>query len=226
VCGIGFFMWPLVLFCDITNVCGSDSGGNGNGDKVAEAMDGDGRGELYSPTVPKDLLTTVREAGQVCSQIGPVVIASQIQQESGWNKKLVGTDGAEGISQVPPDKFKKWGEDEDDNDKTSGLDPEDSIMAQGRYMCSLAKQIDTLLDTKQVKGDPLDLTLAAYDIGLDAIKGAKGIPKGSPANGYVMGVRSSFGLYSGAMKPPEGEDYPSLGPRPTPGGTSNPTDAP
>ncbi|MEU0844901.1 transglycosylase SLT domain-containing protein [Streptomyces sp. NPDC005962] len=59
--------------------------------------------------------------GDLCSQIGPVVIASQIQQESGWNKELVGINGAEGISQVPPDTFKKWGEDENDNDKTSGL---------------------------------------------------------------------------------------------------------
>ncbi|WP_413102880.1 transglycosylase SLT domain-containing protein [Streptomyces sp. Inha503] len=185
---------------------------------------GDGRDELYSPAVPQDLLTTVRDAGQLCSQIGPVVIASQIQLESGWNKKLVGTDGAEGISQVPPDKFEEFGEDENDNDKTSGLDPEDSIMAQGRYMCSLAKQIDTLLDTKQVKGDPLDLTLAAYDVGLDTIKEAKGIPDGSPANGYVTGVRSSFALYAGVMKPPEGEDYPTMSPAPMPSGSSIPTD--
>ncbi|WP_210594196.1 hypothetical protein [Streptomyces sp. GESEQ-35] len=125
-------------------------------------------------------------------------------------------DGAEGISQAPPDKFEEFGEDESGNDKTSGLDPKDSIMAQGRYMCSLAKQIDTLLDTKQVKGDPLDLTLAADDIGLDAVKQAKGIPAGSEANAYVYGVRRSFALYAGAMKPPEGEDYPSMSPRPEP----------
>ncbi len=222
------YMWPIVIFCSIFNVCGSggDGGGDGGekGDRVMEVNNGDGREELYSPAVPTDLLRTVRDAGALCFQIGPVVVAAQIQQESGWNEKLVGTDGAEGISQVPPDKFEEFGEDDDNNGKTSGLDPEDSIMTQGRYLCSLAKQIDTLLDTKKVKGDPLDLTLAAYDVGLDKIKKAKGVPEASDANTYVVGVRSSFALYAGVVKPPEGEDYPTMSPAPQPSESSSPTD--
>ena len=70
---------------------------------------------------PRWSVGQLREIGDLCSQIGPVVIASQIQQESGWNKELVGINGAEGISQVPPETFKKWGEDENDSDKASGL---------------------------------------------------------------------------------------------------------
>ncbi|MFF0728738.1 lytic transglycosylase domain-containing protein [Streptomyces sp. NPDC004134] len=213
VCAIGFLLWPLVMICQIFDVCGSDGENN---DEIVRVVNGNGKDALYAPAVQDDLLEAVRKAGRECTEIGPVVIAAQIQQESGWNEDLVGPDGEKGISQLPPDKFDEFGEDEDDSGETSATDPEDSIVAQGKYLCSLAEEIAGLLKSGAVEGDPLDLTLAAYDVGLDVIKDAKGIPKGSPANGYVSAVRSAFPLYAGTVKPPDGEDYPSLEPRPTP----------
>ncbi|MEU9222155.1 transglycosylase SLT domain-containing protein [Streptomyces sp. NPDC048376] len=224
VCAIGFFFWPLVLLCDIFNFCGTDHGGSGARDEVSMVMNGDGREELYSTSVPSDLATTIREAGAECTQIGPVVIAAQIQLESGWNRTLVGDDGEEGISQLPPDKFEEFGEDEDDNDKTSAMDPEDSIMAQGRYMCSLSKDVGTQLDAGAIEGDPLDLTLAAYNIGFETIEQAGGLPEGTEgasAKGYVTAIRASFPYYAGTLAK-DGEDYPSMTSPPWPSGARKP----
>ncbi|WP_329473057.1 transglycosylase SLT domain-containing protein [Streptomyces sp. NBC_01723] len=208
------FFLPLVIICDIFGCGGGAGGATGDSSQVAEAFGGDGRGELYEPSVPGEFLEYIKNAGAECTQIGPVVIASQIQLESMFNERLVGPDGAEGISQLPPDKFEEFGEDEDDNDKTSALDAADSIMAQGRYMCSLAEHIDELVANNEVEGDLLDLTLAAYHVGLDTVKESGGVPAHSGAQSYVYGVRSSFVVYSGAVKVPEGSAYPTISPLP------------
>ncbi|TXL83873.1 transglycosylase SLT domain-containing protein [Streptomyces sp. IB2014 016-6] len=208
------FFFPLVIICDIFGCGGGDGSATGDSDQVAEAFGGDGRGELYEASVPAEFREHIKKAGAECAQIGPIVIASQIQRESMFNEKLVGPDGAEGISQLPPDKFDEFGEDEDDNDETSALDAADSIMAQGKYLCSLAEDIDVLAANNEVKGDRLDLTLAAYHVGLDAVRQAKGVPDHSGAQSYVYGVRSSFAVYSGAVKVPEGSAYPTISPLP------------
>ncbi|MEE1940980.1 transglycosylase SLT domain-containing protein [Streptomyces sp. TRM 70361] len=216
VCAIGFILWPLVIICDIFGCGDGDGSAQVNSDQVVEAFQGDGGGELYYDSLPSKYHQPIQDAGAECTQIGPVVIAAQIQQESAFNESLVGPDGAEGISQVPPDKFEEFGEDEDDNDETSALDFEDSIGAQGKYMCSLAEEIDTLIANNEVEGDRLDMTLAAYDLGLDAVKQAKGVPDGSRAQSYIIGVRTSFALYSGAIAPPSGSPYPTITPLPLP----------
>ncbi|WP_326798185.1 transglycosylase SLT domain-containing protein [Streptomyces sp. NBC_01808] len=214
--GIAKTFWPLVIFCKIFPVCDSGGGGDGGGnDEISLVVEGNGRQELYSPSVPVAWVTEVRDAGRECTEIGPIVIAAQIQFESGWNEKLLGPNGEEGLSQLPADKFDEFGGDADDDDEDSRMDPEDSIAAQGKYMCSLAEEIGVLLDNGQVEGDPLDLALAAYDVGLDVIKDAKGIPEGSETNGYVYGIRSLFPLYAGVEKPPDGETYPSPSPFPS-----------
>ncbi|MER7693721.1 lytic transglycosylase domain-containing protein [Streptomyces sp. NPDC097610] len=216
---LGHLFLPLVILCKIGILHCNAGGGGGGGvddDKVAAAFSSDGLDELNEKAVPPAYLARIKNAGTECKQIGAIVIASQIQQESKFNEKLVGPDGAEGISQLPPDKFKEFGKDDDNNGKTSALDAADSIMAQGRYMCSLAREIDTLLANNAIAGDPLDLTLAAYDAGLDAVKQAKGIPESSEAQGYVVGVRSSFAVYSASVNLTD-QPYPSLSAPPTEG---------
>jgi len=195
-------------------------------DQISEVFAGDGRGDLNDKSVPPEYLDAIEKAGKECPRIGPIVIAAQIAQESGFKEDLVGSDGAEGISQLPPGKFKEFGEDDDDNGESSALDPEDSIMAQGRYMCSLAEDIDKLIANNQVaKADDskrLDMTLAAYHLGLKAVEKAKGTPGTEEAKIYVTAVRSSFSLYAGVVKAPEGESYPTPSPLPpSPSSESN-----
>ncbi|MFD5627451.1 MULTISPECIES: transglycosylase SLT domain-containing protein [unclassified Streptomyces] len=223
MCALGWIFWPIVLLCEIGILpCDADSGGGGgvDTDQIVAAFNSDGKAALKEGAVPDEYLSDIEDAGAECSQIGAIVIVSQIQAESQFNPKLVGLDGKEGISQLPPDKFKEFGEDDDDNDKTSALDASDSIMAQGRYMCSLAKEIDTLIANNEVKGNSLDMTLAAYTAGLDAVKAAKGVPDTDKAQSYVVSVRSSFALYTDSVDLGEDdEEYPSLSPRPTPSTT-------
>ncbi|MET4926990.1 transglycosylase SLT domain-containing protein [Streptomyces sp. PSRA5] len=214
VSAIGYFFMPLVIICDIFGCGGGDGGASVDDDRVAEVFAGDGRDELNEAAVPAQFLEHVKEAGAECDRIGPMVIAAQIQYESQWNQELVGLDGEKGLSQLPPDKFDEFGEDDDDNDDTSALDAADSIRAQGRYLCSLSKEIETLAANNKVKGDHLDLTLAAYDLGLSAVKQAKGVPASGGAQSYIYGIRSSFSLYSDAIKLPDGAVYPTISPLP------------
>ncbi|MFD0315649.1 transglycosylase SLT domain-containing protein [Streptomyces flavalbus] len=219
MCAIGWILWPVVLLCEIGILpCGGGGGGGGGGvdsSVIVDAFNSDGLGELNTEAVPSKYREVIEKAGGECAQIGAIVIVSQVQYESGFVENLVGPDGAKGLSQLPPDKFEEYGEDEDDNDETSALDGEDSIMAQARYMCALAKDIDALLASGEVEGDRLDLTLAAYDAGLDAVKQAKGVPETPRSQTYIIGVRSSFALYSEGAALSD-EEYPSLSPRPTP----------
>ncbi|GLY24666.1 transglycosylase SLT domain-containing protein [Micromonospora sp. NBRC 101691] len=200
--GLGVLLAPLIFLILLFGGGGSgmDPGQSAN-DSLA-AVQGDGKGELDSGQVPEALADTIEEAGATCTEIGPVVIAAQIEVASGWDPAKVGPDGRLGISQLPPDVFTRYGQDTDENDETSALDEEDSIMAQARYVCALAGEVRGLLDSGQAIGDVLDLTLVAYDQGIEAVRGAGGIPDDNGAQGYVVQVRALFGKYMGLGGPP------------------------
>ncbi|MCX4737470.1 lytic transglycosylase domain-containing protein [Streptomyces antibioticus] len=215
--GFGVLLAPVIALVLLFG------GGGGGGDtptleaQASQAIDiftGDGKGDLEPSTVPDDLYDPIVKAGAVCDTVGPIVIASQIEQESAFDATLVGPNGELGLSQLPPEIFTRFGEDDDDNDKVSALDAADSILAQGRYLCDLAGQAQRAIDDGRATGTVLDLALAAYDVGMDAVLAAKGLP--SEAQGYVAAVRAQFSKYSGLAAPPEGA---------TPGVTPGPTDS-
>ncbi|MGV9450207.1 transglycosylase SLT domain-containing protein [Streptomyces sp. NPDC003635] len=217
--GFGVLLAPLIALIMLFGGGGSDSDNQGTADQVIASLQGDGSGELDTSTVPEDLVETIEEAGELCGAIGPIVIASQIERESGFDAALVGPDGKQGISQLPPEKFTQYGEDDDDNDKVSALDAEDSIMAQGRYMCALADEAQKMIDNGEVvrtgtTDTALDLALAAYHVGMDAVRAARGVPNTNEAQGYVLAVRAQFAKYEGIAAPPSGAT-PGVTPEPT-----------
>ncbi|MFH9016720.1 transglycosylase SLT domain-containing protein [Streptomyces sp. NPDC017943] len=180
--------------------------------RAQEIALGDGLGELETTrsgeegvsrdgrtacTVPNDYYLSILEAGAVCDVIGPVTIAAQIQYESRFAADFVGPNGAEGISQLPPDKFEQFADEDGDP-----FNPQDSIAAQGAYLCALAEEADELLDQGQVTGNVLDLTLAAYDVGMDAVREAGGVPATEESQSYVVGVRAWFASMEGLGPPP------------------------
>ncbi|MET7609402.1 lytic transglycosylase domain-containing protein [Streptomyces avermitilis] len=183
--------------------------GNFDTDRAEKITLGEGRGDLeLSPpesfggtgsqpcTVPADLYEPIQEAGDICDVIGPVTIAAQIQYESGFDPSFVGSNGAKGISQVPSDVFTQLKGDADPTD------PEESISAQGQYLCSLAEQVQNMVDRQEVTGNVLDMTLAAYDAGIDAVRQAKGVPATNDSQSYVLGVRTWFAPMEGVGPPP------------------------
>ncbi|MFH8470985.1 lytic transglycosylase domain-containing protein [Streptomyces sp. NPDC017991] len=197
---------PAERRCDIAErALGSEP--EAQADRVQSIFLGDGKGnlelslggagEVTQPcTVPFDLLESINTAGSVCDTIGPVTVAAQIQYETAFDAGFVGPNGAEGISQVPADVFAELKADGDP------LDAEQSIEVQGQYLCNLADEAQELLDSGQATGSALDLALAAYDVGMDAVREAGGVPATEDSQSYVIGVRTWFAPMEGVGPPP------------------------
>ncbi|MET8945668.1 lytic transglycosylase domain-containing protein [Streptomyces sp. NPDC004542] len=200
--GFGVLFAPLIaLILFFTG--GGGGGGDGRGEapdpvEIAGIIQGDGSGEFDPKSVPEGIADPIIEAGSLCPDIGPVVIAAQIDQESGFQGDKTGREGEQGVSQLPPDVFTRLGKDDDDNGETSALDAADSILAQGRFMCELADKMRPLATTEPL-GDLVSLTLAAYDAGPEAVLDAGGVPRTNASQTYVLAVRAKFAIYEGAV---------------------------
>ncbi|MDT0395105.1 MULTISPECIES: lytic transglycosylase domain-containing protein [Streptomyces] len=219
--GFGVLLAPLIALILLFSGGGDGSAGPEDADEVIAVFNGDGGGELEASTVPEDLVDPIEEAGGLCDAVGPVVIASQIERESAFDGTLVGENGEKGVSQLPPEIFDEYGEDEDDNDETSALDAADSILAQGRYLCHLAEEAQRMIDANEATGNVLDLALAGYHVGMDAVRAAEGVPQTNEAQGYVLAIRAQFAKYAGVAAPPPGAT-----PGVTPGADPSPSGTP
>lgn len=221
--GLGVLLAPLIaLILLFTGGGGQDTSAyEEDAQEMIKVIQGDGKGELDASRVPEDMAESIEEAGKLCDAIGPVVIAAQIDEASGFDGSVVGDKGEKGVSQLPPDIFERYGQDDDDNDKVSALDVKDSIMAQGRFMCDLAGQAQAMIDANEATGSTLDLALAGYRVGMDAVRAAKEVPATNEAQGYIASIRSRFPEFQGVGAPPP-ETTPGVTPEPTPGSTTEP----
>ncbi|GAA2695605.1 hypothetical protein GCM10010310_57380 [Streptomyces violaceolatus] len=212
--GLGILLAPLIaLYLLFTSGGGGSEVTEGDATTALMIVQGDGKVDFDETTVPDDLVDPIEEAGQQCGAITAVVIASQIQAESAFDASKVGPGGRLGISQLPPKVFKQYGKDDDDNGEINARDAADSILAQGRYLCALSDQVDEALDSEAVLGDHLNLVLAAYRVGMDAVIAAKGVPAGNDIQQYILDIRSRFPVYAGIGAPPPTASPDSDGPR-------------
>jgi hypothetical protein len=196
--GFGVILAPLIaLILFFTGGGSPPTPQQSDIDAVTQAFQGAGDTPLDPNSVTEDLVQPIEDGGSICKTVTPVIIAAQIEVASDFQADLTGPDGAQGISQLPAAIFQQFGKDDDKNGKTSPFDVEDSIMAQGRYMCSLSDGVNKLIGDNEVIGNPLDLTLAAYKEGLAAVTTAKGIPVDNEAQGYVVNIRALFAKYEG-----------------------------
>ncbi|MGW0840143.1 peptidoglycan DD-metalloendopeptidase family protein [Streptomyces sp. NPDC002787] len=183
-------MMPVVMMVAVS----------GGGDAEAEEQ-GVGGG-LKSGQVPAEYVPWVLKAGAMCDVIKPAVIAAQIEAESGWNPNAKSPVGAEGLSQFMPGTWPSWGKDDDGNGRISPYDPGDAIMAQGRYDCALAEQVQGYKDSGQATGETLDLALAAYNAGPGAVQRYGGIPPYTETQNYVVRIMSLIAKYESVDDPP------------------------
>ena len=139
--------------------------------------------------MPEDLADTIKKAGQLCGAITPVVIAAQLDQASGFDKNKKSANGAQGIAQLPPDKFQQFAQDDAGDGDVTPLNATDSIMALGRFDCDLATQVQQFAPGGQ---NLLNLTLAAFAGGVDAVRLASGIPATNETQAYVAKVLSLY----------------------------------
>lgn len=173
-----------------------------SGGGEAEAEEQGVGGGLKSGQVPAEYVPWVLKAGAMCDVIKPAVIAAQIEAESGWNPNAKSPVGAEGLSQFMPGTWPSWGRDDDGNGRVSPYDPGDAIMAQGRYDCALAKQVQGYKDRGQATGETLDLALAAYNAGPGAVQKYGGVPPYTETQNYVARIKSLISKYESVDDPP------------------------
>lgn len=143
----------------------------------------------------------LRKAAEACTVVTPSLLAAQIDQLSGWDNGSATTTATaaatasrqQGIAAYTDAEWRTWGKDDDGNGSSSPLDQADAIMALGRQDCSLAEKITDLRTDGTVSGELVDLTLAAYAVGTDAVAGAGKVP--AEAQTYLAEVKALFARY-------------------------------
>lgn len=148
-------------------------------------------GRLDAGAIPSEFRDAVMKAGERCPAVSASVLAAQVEAESNWNPAATSPVGAQGISQFMPGTWSTWGKDYSGDGSADANNAEDAIGSQADFMCSLAAEVDQKIQTGIVKGDVLDLTLAAYNAGMGNVIKYKGIPPFPETTGYVFKIRDA-----------------------------------
>ncbi|MFF0546620.1 peptidoglycan DD-metalloendopeptidase family protein [Nocardia thailandica] len=145
--------------------------------------------DLEPGTVPAELAMWYRLGGTVCPQIGAPLLAAQGKQESGFQRGLTSSAGAQGLAQFLPGTATATASDgqpyvidADGNGVASVWDDGDAIIGQARYLCDIADNVDTWIREGKVvaPNGPAELYLAGYNAGEHAVLRSGGFPTGSP----------------------------------------------
>lgn len=159
------------------------SGGGGKDGEEEKKADG-----TVPVNVPAEYQADVSRAGKICPEISAAVIAVQIGKESSWQPQAKSSKGALGLAQFMPDTWKTEGKDGDGDGAADPMNAHDAIYSQGHFMCSLAAQMKKLIDAGKVKGEVLNLALAAYNAGPGAVEEYGGIPPFTDTQNYVQQI--------------------------------------
>ena len=159
------------------------SGGGGKDGEDEKKADG-----TIPVNVPAEYQADVSRAGKICPEISAAVIAVQIGKESSWQPQAKSQAGALGLAQFMPDTWKTEGKDGDGDGAADPMNAHDAIYSQGHFMCSLAAQMKKLIDAGKVKGEVLNLALAAYNAGPGAVEEDGGIPPLTETQNYVQEI--------------------------------------
>jgi soluble lytic murein transglycosylase-like protein len=116
------------------------------------------------------------------AQVQPQLVRAIIVVESAFNPKAVSKKGAVGLMQVLPKTARHYG-------VSNALDPQQNIIAGTRYLRDLIARY----------GNNLELVLAAYNAGADAVERyGKQVPPYSETRQYVPAVLSIYRALTGA----------------------------
>ncbi|WP_422336488.1 peptidoglycan DD-metalloendopeptidase family protein [Rhodococcus sp. (in: high G+C Gram-positive bacteria)] len=182
-------------FDETTVRWGSLPGGSGQATKMATdcTISGEGLGDrLAAGSVPAEFTPWIEKAGAICPQIKPSLLAAQLDAENGFRygaNAPVSQTGAGGPAQFMPGTWATYGKDYDGDGRVDINSIGDAVMAQGTYMCTIAKTIDGWIANGSVKAPNgrTELYLAGYNAGEGAVLSSGGFPAGS--TDYIVQTR-------------------------------------
>lgn len=148
---------------------------------------------LRPGAVPSDYEALIRRAAQTCPGVTAPLLAAQLDAESGWNPNAVSPVGAQGLAQFMPGTWTSEGIDGDGDGLRDPFNPADAIASQASFMCTLLAAVSTARD---LRGDPVDLALAAYNAGLGAVRRYAGVPPYTETEDYVRRIRAMMLTYA------------------------------
>lgn len=136
----------------------------------AQSMDAKRASAWLARSVQYDAAIS-RAAGE--AKVRPELVRAVIVVESGFNPRAVSRRGAIGLMQLLPSTARRYG-------AFNAFDPEQNIHAGARYLAQLIARYG---------GEKLDLVLAAYNAGEDAVeKYGRHIPPFKETQAYVPNV--------------------------------------
>ncbi len=140
------------------------------------------RGFIGPAPVPANYRELLLDAAARCPAIPVAVFAAQMEAESGWDPDASSSAGARGIAQFMPEVWKAYGIDANQDGKTSVWDPADAIASAAELNCRNRRLV------KDVSGDRLENTLAAYNAGYGAVTKYDGVPPFPETINYVKRI--------------------------------------
>ena len=188
------------------DVDGSTAPKPSDGCTIGGANLGDAGADLAAGTVPPEFEKWLVISAKQCTEITPVLLAGQLEQESNWKPGQISPAGAGGYTQFMPDTWAAFGYPVDENGNKNGPagagDPNniaDAVMAQGAYDCHVAEYLRPLHESGQVTGDPIDTMLAGYNAGPGAVEQFGGIPPYAETQAYVVDIKERMTRYDAAL---------------------------
>lgn len=152
-----------------------------------------GGGELAFGAVPAEFEPWLRRAGGVCPEIDSPLLAAQLQQENNFRygkDAPISPSGAGGPAQFMPGTWATWGKDYDGDGKADITSIGDAVMSQAHFMCALYQ------DVSSIPGDPIELTLAAYNAGPGAVQMHRGVPPYGETKNYVKKITAARATFT------------------------------
>lgn len=155
---------------------------------------------LAPGSVPEHLVDAVLEAGTKCAEITPALIAAQIEVESQWNPHAVSHAGAQGLTQFMPATWQGYGVDADGDGIKDPFNEYDSVAAQANFDCFLVDTVKRNIENGVYSGDVIELVLASYNAGPNAIARNGGpLTHNAENNAYATKVFEALPKYEGAL---------------------------